>query len=122
VLAPPRANRARLLHAGMLVQADKECSVPWRLCLASGACVDEPWHSFFAPMLLLWLQSWHCMDSSVAGLRELLDTVADENPPDDFRHAFVIGGDSDSGRAVALTLASPPFSSRFTRRVAWLEG
>lgn len=66
--------------------------------------------------------SWHCMDSSVAGLRELLDTVADENPPDDFRHAFVIGGDSDSGRAVALTLASPPFSSRFTRRVAWLEG
>ena len=53
VLAPPRANRARMLHAGMLVQANKECSVPWRLCLASGVYVDEPWHSFFAPMLLL---------------------------------------------------------------------
>ncbi len=67
-------------------------------------------------------QSWHCMDTSVAGLRELLDVVSDENPPDDFRHAFVIGDDTESGRVVAATLAAPPFSSRLSRRVAWLEG
>ena len=55
-------------------------------------------------------------------LRELVDRVEDENPPDDFRHAFVIGSGTDDALAdrVVGILATRAFP--FRRRVCRLIG